>query len=184
LVKLKIGLSQRILYHKNRAYDSIEHGWYSYLKEHTLSFIPNKLDQDFDKIADELDMFIITGGDDSVLRRTVETKLAGKVMQRNKPVIGVCHGALLLTDLLGGETKNTDSHYDTHHSVYYFGDEYYVNSYHGLLITKPHTTATSLVIDPDGNTEAWIDKKLAGIMWHPERMNSPWLPDEIQTLFK
>ena len=41
--------------------------------------VRNTLQQDFDKLADELDMFIITGGDDSTLRRTVETKLAAKV---------------------------------------------------------------------------------------------------------
>ena len=49
------------------------------------------MQQDFDKLADELDMFIITGGDDSTLRRAIETKLASKIMQRNKPVIGICH---------------------------------------------------------------------------------------------
>ena len=181
---MKIGLSQRILYHKGRAYDSIEHGWYSYLKEHTLFLIQNNLDQDFDKLADELDMFIITGGDDSTLRRTIEIRLASKVMQRNKPVIGICHGAFLLTDLLGGEVNVIDNHYDTNHSVYYFGDEFTVNSYHSLAISKPHSTATTLVVDPEGNCESWIDRKLAGIVWHPERMEQPWIPDEIQTLFK
>lgn len=181
---MKIGLSQRILYHKGNIYDSIEHGWYSYLKEHMLYFVPNKLEQDFDKLADELDMFIMTGGDDSILRRTVEIKLSTKIMQRDKPIIGICHGAFLLTDLLGGEVNSIDNHRDTNHSVYYFGDEHYVNSYHSLTITKPHSTATSLVVDANGNCEAWIDKKLAGVVWHPERMESPWLPDEIQTLFK
>lgn len=146
--------------------------------------IKNTLQQDFDNIADELDMFVLTGGDDSALRRTVELKLASKVMQRNKPVIGICHGAFLLTDLLGGHIQETIGHTNTSHSVYYFGDEYSVNSYHSLAITKPHISATTLVVDPEGNTEAWIDKKLAGIVWHPERMENAWIPDEIQNLFK
>jgi hypothetical protein len=30
--------------------------------------------------------------------------------------------------------------------------------------------------------EAWIDGPLAGVVWHPERMNQPWLPDEIEDL--
>jgi hypothetical protein len=30
--------------------------------------------------------------------------------------------------------------------------------------------------------EAWIDGKLAGVVWHPERMDNPWLPDEIHNL--
>ena len=154
------------------------------MKEHTLFFLPNTLEQDFNHIADELDMIILTGGDDSTLRRTVETKIASAVMQRNRPVIGICHGAFLLTDLLGGQVQDATAHQDTSHCVYYFGEEKTVNSYHNLCITKPHKTATVLATDPEGNCEAWIDSKLAGIVWHPERMGSPWIPDEIKNLFE
>jgi gamma-glutamyl-gamma-aminobutyrate hydrolase PuuD len=42
-----------------------------------------------------------------------------------------------------------------------------------------HDTATVLATDPDGNCEAWIDGKMAGIVWHPERMYSPFVPAEI-----
>ena len=179
---MKIGLTQRILYHKERAYDSIEHGWYSYLKDHTLFDIPNNLDQDFHNIADQLDKLIITGGDDSVLRRTVEIKLAAAMMQRNKPVIGICHGAFLLTDLLGGEVEEVDAHTDTKHPVFYFGDIKIVNSFHSLGIAKLHSSGTVLCTDELGYVEAFIDGKLAGVVWHPERMDTPWLPDEIEEL--
>ena len=73
---MHIGLSQRILWHRGRAYDAIEHGWYSYFKHHTLYPIRNDPEQDFKKIAQSLDAFVITGGDDSILRRTTEIKLA------------------------------------------------------------------------------------------------------------
>ena len=181
---MKIGLSQRILYHKGRAYDSVEHGWYSYLKEHTLFYLPNRLDQDFDRVADLLDSFIITGGDDSTLRRTVETKLATAMMQRNKPVVGVCHGAFLLIDLLGGVVEDVDTHMDQLHPVLYFGEAKLVNSFHNIAIKKLHSTGTVLCTDQTGNIESWIDQKLAGIVWHPERMSNPWIPEEIQTLLK
>lgn len=181
---MKIGLSQRILYHRGRAYDSVEHGWYSYLTGHTLFFIQNTLSQDFSSLADQLDLLILTGGDDSTLRRTVETKIAAGVMQRNKPVLGVCHGAFLLTDLLGGVIGDVDNHSDTDHEIYYFGDARTVNSYHSLAITKLHSTATALAVDSDNNCEAWIDGNIAGVVWHPERMSDPWLPDEIKHLTK
>ena len=42
--------------------------------------------------------------------------------------------------------------------------------------------ATVLAHDPDGYAEAWISGKTAGIMWHPERMTQPWIPQEIQHL--
>jgi hypothetical protein len=75
---LKIGLTQRILYHNGQAYDSTQHGWYSYLQGHTLVPIANRVDQDFEQLAVDVDALIITGGDDSLLRRTVELKLAGQ----------------------------------------------------------------------------------------------------------
>jgi GMP synthase-like glutamine amidotransferase len=129
-----------------------------------------------------IDKLIITGGDDSVLRRTVEIKLAAAMMQRNKPVIGICHGAFLLTDLLGGEVEEVDAHRDTKHPVFYFGDIKIVNSFHSLGINKLHSSGTVLCTDELGYVEAFIDGKLAGVVWHPERMDTPWLPDEIEDL--
>ena len=168
--------------YKNRAYDAFEQGWYSYLQAHTLHAIPNRLDQDFDELAENLDVLILTGGDDSTLRRTVELKIASRMLDQRKPIIGVCHGCFLLTDVLGGEVADVIGHVDTSHTVNYFGDPMVVNSYHSLGIQKLHRSGTELATDPEGNCEAWIDGNLAGIVWHPERMVLPWIPDEIQCL--
>ena len=86
---MNIGLTQRVLIHKGRAYDSIEHGWYSYLKDHTLTFIANRTDQDFDKLADNLDLLIITGGDDSVRRRLTELRISTAMFKKQKHILGV-----------------------------------------------------------------------------------------------
>jgi gamma-glutamyl-gamma-aminobutyrate hydrolase PuuD len=179
---LNIGLTQRILFHKNRAYDCIEHGWYSYLVRHTLSFVKNTLDQDFEKLADSLDALIITGGDDSALRRTVELRLASLMMTRKKPILGVCHGCFLLTETLGGTIYEVYDHDGDDHEIISSGKKIMVNSYHSLAILKPHEGATVLATDSADNCEAWIDKNLAGVVWHPERMETPWLPTKIQNL--
>ena len=179
---MKIGLSQRILYHRGRAYDSIEHGWYSYLKDHTLVTLPNTIKQDYDSLAQDIDAFIITGGDDSTVRRIVETHMITIMLELDKPVLGVCHGCFLLADLLGSEITESDGHYDTVHPIWYFGDPVVVNSYHGLAIKKLHDTGTILCTDGQENVEAWCDGHLAGVAWHPERMSQPWLPDEIEDM--
>ena len=182
---MKIALTQRVLYHKGRAYDSIEHGWYRYLQNHTLSFIPNRIDQNFEQLAEEHDCLIITGGDDSALRRVTEVRLATAMMKQIKPILGVCHGAFMLTDILGGSTYvHQDGHMDTTHLVTYAGKQQTVNSYHSHAISKLHSSATSLAQDLDGNHEAWIDKNIAGIVWHPERMDTPWIPIEISNLMQ
>jgi gamma-glutamyl-gamma-aminobutyrate hydrolase PuuD len=165
-------------------YDSIEHGWYSYLKNHELMAVPNRNDQDFAALVDHIDALIITGGDDSVIRRNTEIKLAKLMFVARKPVLGVCHGAFLLTDLFGGRVEPVEHHRDVDHSVYYFGEERQVNSYHDLAIKQLHRGATELVVDAYGNCEAWRDGTLAGVVWHPERMEQPWLPDEIEDLLK
>lgn len=179
---MNIGLTQRVLYHNNRAYDSTEHGWYSYLKGHTLFFVANRLDQDFTSLADALDCLIITGGDDSAIRRTTELKLASQMLIQQKPILGVCHGCFLLQDILGGTIGDIDNHHDTEHSIIYNDTKINVNSYHTLSIKKLHTKGNALVTDEDNNIEAWVDNNVAGVVWHPERMETPWLPKEITKL--
>jgi gamma-glutamyl-gamma-aminobutyrate hydrolase PuuD len=181
---LKIGLSQRVLYHNGRAYDSTEHRWYQYLKNHTLVPVANRLDQDFEQLADKLDAFVITGGDDSAIRRTTELRLAGFMLQQHKPILGVCHGCFLLTDILGGKVDEIDGHAGIDHVVHYASGSHVVNSYHNLAVTRLHDTGVCLVTDAAGNCEAWIDGRIAGVVWHPERMDTPWLPVEISNLIQ
>ena len=144
--------------------------------------VPNTLNQDFITLAKSLDALIITGGDDSSIRRTTELKLASQMMLQAKPVIGICHGCFLLTSVLGGEIKDCATHQDTSHEIYYFGEQREVNSYHSIQIEKPHKSAIVLAVDSEGYAESWIDGTVAGIVWHPERMNYPWIPDEINNL--
>ena len=179
---MRIGLTQRVLYHKGRAYDSIEHGWYSYLKDHTLSFIPNKAN-DSKSIADELDCLIITGGDDSAIRRRTELNLASEMLKRSKPILGICHGSFLLTSILGGTITEIENHMDTDHTVSYHDEAFPVNSFHTLCIKTPHKSAIVLAVDDQNNCEAWIDGNISGVVWHPERMKTPWMPYEIHRSF-
>ena len=181
---LKIGLSQRVLYHNGRAYDSIEHGWYQYLKEHTLVPVANRLDQDFEQLADQLDAFIITGGDDSAIRRTTELQLATQILKQYKPMLGVCHGCFLLTDIMGGQVDEIEGHNGVDHIVHCASSSRLVNSYHSLSIAQLHSTGICLVKDAEGHCEAWIDGTIAGVVWHPERMTDPWLPTEISNLMR
>lgn len=162
----------------------MDHGWYRYLKHHTLVPVPNRPDQDFDALAQDLDAFVITGGDDPALRRSTELHLARLMMQNHKPTLGVCHGCFLLTDVLGGRVEEITGHMDTEHDVQYLGLSQRVNSFHSLAVTQPHNGAQILATDDHGHCEAWIDGYLAGVVWHPERMPTPWLPSEISILLK
>lgn len=145
--------------------------------------IPNRLDQNFEQLADNLDGFIITGGDDNPLRRLVELRLAKLMTQQRKPVLGICHGAFLLTEVLGGLVSETSGHSDIEHKVLYQGTLYTVNSFHSLSIVHIPPNAQALVYDEQGLCEAWISGTVAGIVWHPERMETPWVPNQIEDLW-
>lgn len=103
-------------------------------------------------------------------------------MMQFKPIIGVCHGAFLLTDVLGGIVGPSEGHMDTEHDIDYFGQKISVNSYHTQSITQLHASGKILATDQQGNCEAFIDRNLAGIVWHPERSLEPWMPPEIANL--
>lgn len=179
---MNVGLSQRVLYYKDRAYDSLEHGWYRFLKDHTLFPIANRLDQDFDHMASDLDLLILTGGDDSAIRRVVELKISSAMLSLRKPILGVCHGAFLLTDLLGGEVSYCDGHMDENHAIKY-GDKYtVVNSFHSNCISRIPPDAVCLATDWSDRSESWIYNNIGTVVWHPERMVEPFLPLEIERM--
>jgi gamma-glutamyl-gamma-aminobutyrate hydrolase PuuD len=173
-----IGLSQRVLFHKDRAHDSLEHGWYRLLEEHALCPIPN-FDRNFDQLAKDLDVLILTGGDDTTIRRITELKIATAMMKLGKPILGVCHGAFVLTSVLGGKVAQCDGHMDTEHFVTYRRKKIKVNSFHSNQIVEIPEEAISLAEDADGHCEAWISKNVGAIVWHPERMEEPFIPTEI-----
>ena len=175
---MKIGLTQRVLFDKGRAHDSLDHSWYEFFQGHALVSIPNRLPVEIT----DLDVLIITGGDNHPVRNHVEQELASYMFLRNLPVIGICHGCQLLTEKLGGSVVPVSDHMDSYHEVTYHGESHIVNSYHKLRIEQVPPGATVLARDPDGYVEAWIQGRTAGIMWHPERMIEPWIPEEIQQL--
>jgi gamma-glutamyl-gamma-aminobutyrate hydrolase PuuD len=175
---MRIGLTQRVLFHRDRAYDSLEHSWYEYLQGHTLIPIANRLCSPFP----DIDLLIITGGDDHPVRNQIEHELVNGMLSRDLPIIGVCHGCQLLTQRLGGSVVPAEDHQDSYHQVFYQDQPHLVNSYHKLRIERSPPGATVLASDPDGCPEAWIQGRIAGIMWHPERMAQPWIPREIQLL--
>jgi gamma-glutamyl-gamma-aminobutyrate hydrolase PuuD len=156
----------------------LEHSWYEFLQGHTLVSIPNRLPISIP----DLDVLIVTGGDAHPVRNQVEHELIDVMRACNVPVIGICHGCQLLTQKLGGTVVPVDGHMDSYHEVSYHGEPHLINSYHKLRIEQPPPDATILAHDPDGNVEAWILGSAAGIMWHPERMVEPWIPEEIQQL--
>lgn len=181
---MRIGLSQRIIHYAGRDHDATDHGWYEILRGHNLFFLPNTLNQDFDAIANDLDSFIITAGNDDELRNSVEMTLATKMLERDKIVFGVERGSFVIAKLLGYELVDLPNHMDLDHYIFYHRELLEVNSHHTLGIKTANPNTEILCNDYFGHIESFKEGNLAGVVWNPERMKTPWIPPEIAYMLK
>jgi len=183
---MKIGLTQRVLLYSERSGitgDFLDHDWYSspLTKNHTLIPVPNRSDLDYDELAEELDLLIITGGKNEDIRIITETELATSMVSLGKPVLGICHGAFLLTSILRGQVVEAkEQHWFSEHKVFdMHNEEHIVNSFHTTYIKHKPRGSVVLARDPEGDVESWIKDNICAMVWHPERMKKPWVPPEI-----
>lgn len=186
---MKIGITQRIIYHNGIGYDALDPQFYTLFSGHTLIPIPNLTTNNHAKIVDEIDMLVISGGDSSKTRVANETRLILRATMNKKPVLGICHGAFLLTQMLGGIVDDTDNHYNTTHLVKYntFNTVYNVNSYHNSRILFAPEDAKVLAVCSDNSIECWIVDNIAAVVWHPERYTEgekTFLPVEVSELYE
>jgi putative glutamine amidotransferase len=180
---MKILISQRDVKipPSNFTFDALERSWYALLKKHYLIPVPNL------GIIDELiefDCLVLTGGPDSIERHLTEDLLFAHAMKLNKPIIGICHGAFAINDLTGGVNGYIDGHVQTDHEIIMDNSIYTVNSYHGQSIDKLGPEMEKIAMDLDGYTEAFKHKykPIYGIVWHPERMKDPVLPNDVRSI--
>jgi gamma-glutamyl-gamma-aminobutyrate hydrolase PuuD len=178
---LRIGITQRIISHNGFNYDSLEPSWYDLFDKHEIIPIPNNVNIK-EELYSDIDLLILSGGNDTVTRRIVETRLISFMMTKNKPIIGVCHGAFLLSELFEGVVERDASiKWGVNHHVKYFDKSMLVNSYHNLKISSTPPKTKILCVDEENNVECWIHNqfKIGAIVWHPERMKESFIPKEI-----
>lgn len=181
---MKIGLSKTIIDHNGFMYDAIDHGWYETLRGHNLFLLPNTLNQDFNVIANDLDSLILTGGEYQGDRKAVELDLLHRMIARDKPVLGISEGAFLIAELLGGTEDVTNNYIGLDHPIFYHREVLEVNCYHNRCIKTLPENTDILCVDYLGNTQAFINGKLAGVVWNPEKMKKPWIPPEIAFILR
>lgn len=179
---MRIGLTQRTVTINGFDYDATSREWYTFLKGHVVTPIPSILNQDLVALAEDLDMLIITGGDADTARIDVETQLTVIMLEMEKPVLGICHGAFLLTRMFGGEVKECPLHHNVHHYITVDSTRHLVNSYHSLCINQVPLGAEVIARDDQGGIESWQINNMFAVVWHPERMPVPVLPFAVQKL--
>jgi putative glutamine amidotransferase len=191
--KKTIGISLRVVsaegYEEPR--DALAHDWYDYLQvlfgdEVDWLLIPNLGQEAINsKLARwQLDGLILTGGNDvgeNVRRDETELALLDFAVRQGVPVVGICRGLQLIWHYFGGELKSVDveKHVASRHglTITKEGKEWLgerqgqVNSFHTMGLTSGADELLVLARSDDGEIEAVLhrNKKLLGLMWHPER---------------
>lgn len=176
---MKIAVSQReeAIGQSGQVYDCLAQAWYTFLQKHTIVPVPNvDIDQDYD-----FDVVFFSGGNSSLTRLHTELKLYNWAIKNNVPMVGICHGAFFLCELTGGTCGDIEGHRGTEHVVRMDNHNIIVNSFHGSNIITVGKDYDIIATDLDGNVEGFKHKTkpIWGLVWHPELMEVPILPKDL-----
>jgi putative glutamine amidotransferase len=130
-----------------------------------------------------IDCFIISGGETTEAREFTETQCYADAVKKGIPVIGVCHGAFVLNRWHLGSNDVIDGHSGTEHTITMEDNSHTVNSFHKVCIGKLARDFNPIAWT-DTHTEAFKHTELPiwGLVWHPERMTTPVLPNDLKEL--
>jgi len=110
-------------------------------------------------------------------RDAFELAIISEALNRSIPIIAVCRGMQILNKYMGGRVSPIKGHVAVRHTLLSLDSLHPLpettNSYHKWSIGPDDLAEdlTPIATDKEGNIEAFqhIEKKLLGIMWHPER---------------
>ena len=204
-----LGITQRVevvASHGERR-DCLDQRWWDIA--HSLGFVPIPLpNMPCDRMKEflgklDISAILFSGGNSLTFldaqapdvapeRDRFELGLIEWAMNFNVPVLGVCRGMQMINHFLQGELKIMHNHTGVRHVVTFSGElsneaSREVNSYHnwGILSADLGKGLQPLAQANDGTIEAFKhdSKKVAGMMWHPERESSV-CPDDMHLMEK
>jgi len=131
-----------------------------------------------------IDFLVISGGNDlyhikknkkNFIRRNLEKKTILSAIKNKIPILGVCYGAQYLSNLFGGKILKTKGYVRKIHKVVFNQKKFGIKSvnikcYHNYSIKKNNKLEAIATFKDKALAFFKIkNKKIYGIMWHPER---------------
>lgn len=170
--------------------------WFAYLKK--LKFNATVFNPYLSSLSQlkNIDVIIISGGGDiyklkknkiNLFRDKYEKKLIEEGIKKKIPIIAVCRGFQLIVSIIANKARNliqTKKHKNVSHLIFfenknsiYDKNEISVNSYHNIAIKKLNKKFEVIAKSKDNNIEIALlkNKKILGLMFHPERENKDQL---------
>lgn len=190
-----LGLTQRMTtaYEGREKRDCLAHDWHPFMAAVGRRWIALPNDPEAaPTLAEALDLggVILTGGDDIGVfpeRDRTEAALVDWCRARSRPILGVCRGLQFLCSHFGGSLAGVDAgvHVAKRHGIEYGdGRVREVNSFHNFSPVFPDADASfplrvAAKCQADGAIEAAAGEGIRGVMWHPEREESPH-PEDVE----
>ena len=132
------------------------------------------------------DLVVFCGGNNLLkLSNKVEDKIRDKINQKifnyslnnNIKIVGICAGAQFIAKKYGSKISKIQNHVGSHKIIFSerlnknFKKKIIVNSFHNYGIKKLSNSLKPLARAEDSSIELFVhkEKKIIGIMWHPER---------------
>lgn len=128
----------------------------------------------------KVDGVLLTGGNDlcdyggnAPERDETEKKLLEYAIEHEIPLLGICRGMQMIANYFGTNLRKVDGHIRVNHRITGEITRNGVNSFHGMGIKELSSSLRELARTDDGVIEAIQHKRhrIAGIMWHPERVD-------------
>ena len=177
-------------------YTKLDLDWYKYASKLKFNLIPisYKINLSFFKKI-KVDGIIFSGGNSlnkfekkkqNLLRDKFETNLFNYFKKKNLPILAVCRGMQLISDLNNTKLFKTRNHVTKGHNIILNNKKIInVNSYHTFLIKKtPSQFKVLAQHKKDKSIEAMKHKKnkILCFMFHPERKSKD--QTKVNKLFK
>ena len=187
----KILISPKIIQDKYKSIGQfLDVDWINFFKKKNINlfFFTNLNNKTNQKI--KFDAAIISGGNDLLeikknklndIRSRIDENLFKLAIKKNKPLLAVCKGFQEINKYYGGKLIKTTHHVKQNHKI--FVNENFlslkknqilnVNSYHNYKVNILGKNMKQLACASDGSSEIAIhkNKKILGLMFHPERNN-------------
>lgn len=135
-----------------------------------------------EKINTKIDLIVSSGGNSIVsinkskennLRKVFDQYYLKYSIMKNIPFLGICYGAQYVANYYKSKIIKKRNHTKKEHTIFFDKSKknIKVNSYHDYSIIKLGKELEKIAFTKDGSIEAFKhkNKKILGIMWHPER---------------
>lgn len=130
----------------------------------------------------DYDLLVLSGGNSCILRKKadrlrdkINNYLLNKSLKKKKAILGICHGAQFLAKKSGFKIKKKNNHIGFHKVIFNINGNRFnkiVNSFHNETIEyRKNNNVNIFGLAEDNTIESFHikNKKILGVMWHPER---------------